>query len=107
MKLFKKIASMAVAALMSLSVIPVSDNSHLTVTAADFTYPVQEFRIAVNDTNRNLNIYSSEEGSYLNSWTLNGTDNEKWYLNYISEGVYEIVSSETGYLITNENGVAI
>ena len=41
MKLFKKIASMAVAALMSLSVIPVSDNSHLTVTAADFTYPVQ------------------------------------------------------------------
>lgn len=111
MKSFKKIISITAAVLISLSAITtkeiVSDNSQLTVTAADFTYPVQEFRIAVNDTNRNLNIYSSEEGSYLNSWTLGGTDNEKWYLNYISEGVYEIVNSETGYLITNENGLAV
>lgn len=111
MKLLKKITSVSVAALICLAATPIngtiSDDLQLTATAADFTYPVQEFRIAVNDTNRNLNIYSSEEGAYLNSWTLNGTGNEKWYLNYISEGVYEIVSSETGYLITNENGLAV
>lgn len=111
MKLFKKITGITVSAIMSLSVVTanefISDKSQLTAAAADFTYPVQEFRIAVSDTNRNLNIYSSEEGSYLNSQTLCGTDNEKWYLNYINEGVYEIVSSETGYLITNENGFAV
>lgn len=111
MKLLKKIISISVSTLMCISVVPingiVSDDTQLIVKAADFSYPVQKFRIAVNDTNRNLNIYSSEEGSYLNSWTLSGTDNEKWYLNYISEGVYEIVSSETGYLITNDNGLAV
>ena len=88
MKLFKKITSVSVAALICLAATPIngtiSDDLKLTAKEEDFTYTVQEIRIAVNDTNRNLNIYSSEEGSYLNSWTLNGTGNEKWYLNYIS-----------------------
>ena len=37
---------------------------------------------------------------------MQGTANEKWSLNYISAGVYEIVNSATGMIVTNENGLA-
>ena len=74
------------------------------VSAAEASYPLQEFRIGIADTNRNVNISGSDNGSLLNSWTTNGERNEKWTLNYISDGVYEIVNSATGYIITNNNG---
>lgn len=79
----------------------------LTADAASVSYPVQEFRIGIGDTNRNVNISGYSDGDYLNSWTTNGEKNEKWTLNYISDGVYEIVNSATGYVITNSNGTAV
>lgn len=54
-----------------------------------------------------MNISGLDDGSYLNSWTTNGETNEKWSLNYISAGVYEIVNSRTGMIITNDNGLAV
>jgi len=74
--------------------------------ASGFTYPVQEFRFGIYNTDRNINISGTDNGAYLSSAVLNGTDYEKWYLNYISAGVYEIVNVQTGYVITNDNGLA-
>ncbi len=71
-------------------------------TADSFSYPVQQFRMGIGDTNRNVNTSAAEVNSPVTSEKLNGTGSEKWYLNYISSGVYEIVNSETGYLLTND-----
>ena len=77
------------------------------LTASNFDYPIQEFRLGIFNTNRNINITGYGEGSALNSWITNGEENENWYLNYVSSGVYEIVNSKTGFLITNNNGKAV
>lgn len=69
-------------------------------------YPKQEFRFGIADTDRNITILKAEEGSTLTSSNIQGTLDEKWTLNYISAGVYEIVNSKTGLLVTSENGVA-
>ena len=79
----------------------------ILLTATNFDYPIQEFRLGIFNTNRNINISGFNEGSALNSWITNGEENENWYLNYISSGVYEIVNSKTGFLITNNNGKAV
>ncbi len=75
-----------------------------TVSAASFDYPVQQFRMGISDTNRNVNISAAEAGSPVTSEKINGTDNENWYLNYISEGEYEIVSAANDYVLTAESG---
>ena len=72
--------------------------------AAD--YPVQEFRFGIGNTDRNITISGKNAGDYLSSATIKGADDEKWSLNYISAGVYEIVNSATGMVVTNENGLA-
>lgn len=64
-------------------------------------YPLQKFRIGIGDTNRNINITGFGENSALNSWITNGEENEKWYLRYIREGVYEIINARTGKKITS------
>ena len=69
-------------------------------------YPVQEFRFGIGNTDRNITISGKNAGDYLSSATIKGTDDEKWSLNYISAGVYEIVNSATGMIVTNENGLA-
>ncbi len=69
-------------------------------------YPKQEFRFGIADTDRNITILKAEEGSTLTSSKIQGTLDEKWTLYYISAGVYEIVNSKTGLLVTSENGVA-
>lgn len=69
-------------------------------------YPKQEFRFGIADTDRNITILKAEEGSTLTSSKIQGTLDEKWTLNYISAGVYEIVNSKTGLLVTSENRVA-
>ena len=74
--------------------------------AGNSSYPVQEFRIGIGNTDRNINITGFSSGSKLNSYPTNGEQNEKWYLNYISSGVYEIVNSKTGYIITNSSNTA-
>ena len=110
-KFTKRVFGALTAGLMSLnlmSLMPVTfENETINANAADFSYPVQEFRMGIGDTNRNINISGMSAGDYLNSWTTNGVDNEKWYLNYISSGVYEIVNVTTGYVITNDNGLAV
>lgn len=69
-------------------------------------YPKQEFRFGIADTDRNITILKAEEGSTLTSSKIQGILDEKWTLNFISTGVYEIVNSKTGLLVTSENGVA-
>ena len=106
----KRIASFFTAAAMCLSVtsgIKDFDFTAETETQAAASYPVQEFRMGISNTNRNINISGTKSGSALNSWTTNGVDNENWTLNYISAGVYEIVNVATGYVITNNNGTAV
>ncbi len=72
--------------------------------AQTFTYPVQEFRIGIGNTDRNVAVPSTTTGTALSSATQSGTRSEKWYLNYVSAGVYEIVNSQSGLVITNDNG---
>ena len=70
------------------------------VAAAAVSYPVQEIRIGIADTDRNL--YASD--GKLSSQTETGTRNEKWSITYVSEGVYEIVQSASGTLLTVQDG---
>ncbi len=72
--------------------------------AASFSYPVQQFCMGIADTNRNVNISAEDAGSPVTSDKHNGTDNENWYLNYISAGVYEIVNAATDYVLTADGG---
>ena len=89
----------------SVITIAIAATGSSTVFAAA-SYPVQEFRFGIADTDRNIAISGTSAGDYLTSNTMQGTANEKWSLNYISAGVYEIVNSATGMIVTNENGLA-
>ena len=101
----KRTISSFVAAVTIFTSIPALSLTSTEIAQAAAAYPVQEFRIGISNTNRNVNIAGTTAGSQLNSWTTNGEDNEKWSLNYISAGVYEIVNSATGMVITgNGNG---
>lgn len=71
-------------------------------TYASESYPVQEFLIVIADTDRNINV----SGNSVRSDIFNGTDSEKWFLNYVSDGVYEIAGNG-GILTANGNGIAI
>ncbi len=97
-------AMMCVSAAGSVSVPMAGETETFTADAASFSYPVQEFRMGIGDTNRNVNTSEAEAGAPVTSDKQNGEGSEKWYLNYISSGVYEIVNSETGYLLTNDGG---
>ncbi len=68
--------------------------------AAAASYPVQEFRMGIANTNRNVNISAAENGAPVTSDLLNGSDNEEWTLSYIEAGVYEIVNVASGMLLT-------
>ncbi|MDE5765379.1 MAG: RICIN domain-containing protein [Ruminococcus sp.] len=75
----------------------------LNVYAAS-SYPVQEFRLAMADTDHNV----TASGVQLAPAELEGTNSEKWSLNYVSDGVYEIVNSSNGYILTaNGSGVTL
>ena len=60
------------------------------------SYPVQEFRLAMADTDNNI----TASGAALMPSVLQGTDAEKWSLHYVSDGVFEIASSANGYILT-------
>ncbi len=71
---------------------------------ASSSYPIQEFRLAMADTDHNV----TASGVQLAPAEMNGTNNEKWSLNYVSDGVYEIVNSSNGYILTaNGSGVTL
>lgn len=77
--------------------------------AAETRYPVQQFRFGIGDTNRSVMASSAQSGAYLSSVKQGngGTSAEKFSLNYISAGTYEIVSAETGYILTNNAGLPV
>ncbi|MBQ8905835.1 MAG: RICIN domain-containing protein [Ruminococcus sp.] len=109
MKFFKNGLSIMTALLMVMcSAGELASTGKNQVFAAE-SYPVQELRFGIGDTNRSFSISDTADGSYISSLSeLNtGTDNAKWSLNYISAGVYEIVSSATGYVLTNQGGLAV
>ncbi|MBQ8926685.1 MAG: RICIN domain-containing protein [Oscillospiraceae bacterium] len=67
----------------------------MTAQAA-VSYPVQEFRLALGDTDNNV----TADGALLAPAEVQGTANEKWHLNYVSSGVFEIVNGATGQILT-------
>ncbi len=107
MKNFKRLFSGFIAATTMFTAIPAITSASTETAEAAASYPVQEFRIGISNTDRNVNIAGTAAGSQLNSWTTNGEDNENWTLNYISSGVYEIVNSATGYVITGNGSGAV
>ena len=73
-------------------------------------YPVQEFRFGIGNTNRNVKVVNTNAGSALNTvnvWTENSGKNERWYLNFISTGVYEIINAANDLALTNESGTLV
>ncbi|MBQ8921861.1 MAG: RICIN domain-containing protein [Oscillospiraceae bacterium] len=78
-------------------------NAPLKAEAA-VSYPVQYFRLGMSDTNNNVNA----AGAALLPDKYNGTAAEKWSVNYVSSGVFEIVSAENGQILTaNGSGVSL
>ncbi len=110
MKLVKKAAGLLTAAVLGFSAAALDPAMmeqaavQASAAASDFSYPVQQFRMGIADTNRNVNISEAESGAPVTSDRNNGTSAENWYLNYISAGVYEIVSADTGLVLTAESG---
>lgn len=96
MKIGKVIAGMLSAALL-VAAIPAEVPAQAAVS-----YPVQYFRFGMSDTNQNVNA----SGTGLAPAVQNGTTNEKWSLNWVSDGVYEIVSASSGLILT-ENGSGV
>jgi pectin lyase len=71
---------------------------------AAVSYPVQYFRLGMSDTDNNVNA----AGSASLPDKYNGTAAEKWSVNYVSSGVFEIVSAENGMILTaNGSGVSL
>lgn len=87
--------------LMSSTAIPSAGK--LTASAA-VSYPVQYFRMGISDTDANVGV----DGALLAPLAQNGETAEKWSLNWISSGVFEIVSADGGLLLTaNGSGVGL
>ena len=103
-KIYQSLLGGLLAAAMTCGLMPANMLDENTAEAASFDYPVQQFRMGIADTNRNVNISETESGSPVTSDKDNGTDSENWYLNYISAGVYEIVNAATDYVLTAESG---
>lgn len=83
-----------------LLLIPCLTNMQSKAVYAETSYPVQEVRFGIGDTDRNVCISSTSSGAKLISSTITGDRNEKWYLKYVSSGVYKIVNSQTDYVLT-------
>lgn len=60
------------------------------------SYPVQAVNFGAYTTNRNLN----QSGSSVNTQIATGASSENWRIDYVSEGVYQIVSLSDGMYLT-------
>ncbi len=100
MKQTRKSISLLTAAVLTVTAIAFESETDTTLHAAAASYPVQEFRMGIANTNRNVNISAAEAGAPVTSDLLNGTDAEEWTLNYIQADVYEIVNVASGLLLT-------
>ncbi len=100
MKQRKQVLSALMAAVTFLTTLPTIAQTATETADAAVSYPVQEFLMGIGDTNRNVNISAMDAGTPATSAKQSGTDNEKWTLNYIDAGVYEIVSAASGQVLT-------
>ncbi len=94
-------AALTAAALLcsTLPVLPA-----VAVSAAEIAYPAQYFRLGMADTDANV----TASGTSLVPSAIKGTAAEKWSLNWVSDGVFEIVNAADGLLLTAEgSGVAL
>jgi len=66
------------------------------VAAAEASYPIQKFRFALFNSNQNINV----SGSNIIVAPQNGKETEKWSLDYVSSGVFEIVHPASGQVLT-------
>ena len=60
------------------------------------SYPLQYFRLAIGNTDNNV----VASGSSLAPSHHTGKSNEKWYVNYISSNVFQIVNASNNKLIS-------
>ena len=103
MKQKRMLAGVLSAALLIPSLSAVWQNLPVPAKAA-VSYPVQYFRLGMSDTDNNINA----AGSAILPDKNNGTAAEKWSVNYVSSGVFEIVSAESGMILTaNGSGVSL
>lgn len=100
----KKIIAGFTSAAVLCSLAAVCLPNEAEVSAADTSYPLQYFRLGMADTDANVNA----AGNSLAPASANGTNAEKWSLNWVSEGVYEIVSADSGKILTaNGSGISL
>lgn len=75
-----------------------------SLNAANATdYPIPEVNFLPYGSTRLLNITGFGSGSKLNTWTLNGEDNEDWRILYVSDSIYKIENVKTGLVITQDD----
>ncbi len=74
-----------------------------TEVQAAVSYPLQRFQMGISNTNRNVNAVDSS----LRSDVQNGTSSENWTLNYVASGVFEIVSTANGQILTADGSNAL
>jgi len=91
----KRLSALTAAAMGGAMLIALPSESQMQAQAA-VSYPLQYFRLGMFDTDQNVNA----SGTSLVPAGQNGTVNEKWTVNYISSGVFEIVSASNGYVLT-------
>lgn len=100
----KRILSAVLSAAAVITSIPFSFAYQNMEASAAVSYPVQKFLMGISDTDRSVNA----SGTALKSDTANGTNSEEWTLNYVSSGVYEIVSTASGNILTSSgSGVVL
>ena len=93
----------AVLAASAAAALPAGPMQGINASAA-VSYPVQKFRLGMSDTDNNV----AADGVRLIPQQLTGTESEKWTVNYISSGVFEIVSAGSGNVLTaNGTGVSL
>ncbi|MBQ8960271.1 MAG: RICIN domain-containing protein [Ruminococcus sp.] len=103
MSIRKKLAAAFTAGAMALGMAGALPQTALEAEAA-VSYPVQLFRLGMADTDNNV----TASGSSLAPAEMTGEASEKWSVNYVSSGVFEIVSSSTGQILTaNGTGVSL
>ncbi|MDE6089007.1 MAG: RICIN domain-containing protein [Oscillospiraceae bacterium] len=102
-RILSALTSAGICASAFSGILPGNLSGEISVYAAE-NYPVQEFRLAMADTDNHI----TASGTALMPSEMQGTDAEKWSLNYVSDGVFEIVSSSNGYILTaNDSGVTL
>ncbi|HAJ97975.1 MAG TPA: hypothetical protein DCO72_09610, partial [Ruminococcus sp.] len=100
----KKIITGLLSTAMLCAVGMISAPQQALTAEAGVSYPVQYFRLGMADTDANVNA----SGSALAPSALNGTNAEKWSVNWVSSGVFEIVNADSGLILTaNGTGVSL